>query len=193
MARIRNIKQKLLSRSIDIKPEFFIDETLQDIEAIYPSFYPMMVFMGLRSLCDVNDRFLWEPALIKTVLYPKIPIEMDKTLIILEENGFIERYTDAKTLKEYGVLIDPENLTRLTRHIYQREEETPGYAEWRLAVLERDLYTCQECGKTGCKFCIHHIKSYKDYPELRIDINNGITLCEDCHKKRHAKDVSHER
>jgi hypothetical protein len=149
--------------------------------------------MGLRSLCDVNDRFLWNPSLIKTVLYPRIPIEMDKTLIILEENGFVERYTDSNTLKEYGVLIDHENLTRLTRHIYHREEETPGYTEWRLAVLERDLYTCQECGKTGCKLCIHHIKSYKNYPELRIDINNGITFCENCHKRQHRKEAYRER
>jgi 5-methylcytosine-specific restriction endonuclease McrA len=153
----------------------------------------MMVFMGLRSICDVNDRFLWEPDLIKAILYPNIPIKMVKTLAVLENKGLVERYTDPKTKNDYGILLDPERLTRLTRHICHREEETPGYAEWRLAVLERDLYTCQGCGKNGCKLCIHHIKSYKDFPELRIDIGNGITLCEGCHKKKHRKEANRER
>ena len=38
------------------------------------------------------------------------------------------------------------------------------------------------CRKVGVYLTAHHIKSWKNYPELRFDINNGITLCEDCHK-----------
>lgn len=55
------------------------------------------------------------------------------------------------------------------------------YKEWRTAVYERDNYTCQCCGKKGGILNAHHIHQFADYPELRYDINNGITMCEECH------------
>jgi 5-methylcytosine-specific restriction endonuclease McrA len=56
------------------------------------------------------------------------------------------------------------------------------YKKWRIAVFERDSYTCQVCRKVGTYLNAHHIKSWKNYPDLRFNVNNGITLCEDCHK-----------
>lgn len=29
----------------------------------------------------------------------------------------------------------------------------------------------------------NHIKKFADYPELRLVVNNGITICEDCDYK----------
>ena len=57
------------------------------------------------------------------------------------------------------------------------------YKLWREAVFARDDYTCQECGKRGGRLNADHIKPFSLYPELRLDINNGRTLCVDCHKK----------
>lgn len=61
------------------------------------------------------------------------------------------------------------------------------YTEWRKAVFERDNYTCRCCGArsgNGMAVVLHadHIKPFAYNPKLRLDINNGKTLCVDCHR-----------
>lgn len=56
---------------------------------------------------------------------------------------------------------------------------------WSRAVRERDGHKCVECGATG-RLHAHHIKSWKDHPELRHELSNGITLCPPCHQRAHG-------
>ena len=65
---------------------------------------------------------------------------------------------------------------------------SPEYKYWRKCIYERDDYTCQECGdKNGnghtVKLNAHHIKPFAMFPELIYALDNGITLCEKCHRK----------
>lgn len=68
--------------------------------------------------------------------------------------------------------------------ITQDKKDSVEYKKWRQQVYERDNYKCTKCGNKN-NLNAHHIKSWKHHPELRYDINNGITLCEECHIKLH--------
>lgn len=73
--------------------------------------------------------------------------------------------------------------------INQQIRTSLEYKLWRTSVFERDNYTCIWCGVKnekglGKSIKLHadHIKPFAHYPELRFAIDNGRTLCIDCHK-----------
>ena len=60
--------------------------------------------------------------------------------------------------------------------------KSPEYKLWRKSVFERDHYTCLICGEVGGVINAHHIRSWKDFPEERYEVNNGMTMCNSCHR-----------
>lgn len=70
--------------------------------------------------------------------------------------------------------------------IARDNRSSPEYKAWRKEIFKRDKYTCQVCGDKN-HIEAHHIMSYVDNPELRITVNNGVTLCSKCHTSFHAK------
>lgn len=94
-----------------------------------------------------------------------------------------------KVLNEFGlvsVLADGTIVVRKAKN-GARDRCSGEYKEWRNMVFERDKYTCQNCGMRGVRLNAHHIKPWSNYPKVRFDIENGITLCEKCHKAYHKK------
>ena len=76
------------------------------------------------------------------------------------------------------------------------------YRLWREAIFTRDKFQCQDCGdKRGGNLNAHHKIPFVQLIQennivslgqaIRTEalwiISNGITLCEDCHKKRHKR------
>lgn len=57
------------------------------------------------------------------------------------------------------------------------------YSNWRTAVFERDLHTCQICLIRGGKLEADHIIPYVVDKSKVFDLNNGRTLCGPCHRK----------
>lgn len=64
-----------------------------------------------------------------------------------------------------------------------KSRQSFNYEEWRRKLLERDENSCVRCGKQEEYLHCHHIKSWKLFPELRFDVENGETLCAACHLK----------
>ena len=54
------------------------------------------------------------------------------------------------------------------------------YQRWRREVKHRDENTCRVC-TVQRNLHVHHIKPLEKYPEFATDLDNGITLCGNCH------------
>ena len=59
------------------------------------------------------------------------------------------------------------------------------YYLWRKSVFIRDNFTCQKYGIKGGELVAHHINNFNDFPELRMAIDNGITLSKKAHIEFH--------
>lgn len=64
----------------------------------------------------------------------------------------------------------------------RRNFDDPTYKDWRLSVYKRDGFRCQMPGcKSKRQIQAHHIRKWSTASALRYDIDNGITLCRQCH------------
>ena len=52
--------------------------------------------------------------------------------------------------------------------------------EWRNAVKQRDGNVCRRC-RFDLNLHTHHIMPKGKYPELELVVDNGVTLCGNCH------------
>ena len=79
--------------------------------------------------------------------------------------------------------------TDRTKVIKKEKRNDPAYKSWRAEVYRRDNHVCRIANK-DCKGKIvaHHILGWRDYPELRYQSNNGITLCHFHHPKRREEE-----
>ncbi|MDE5884980.1 MAG: HNH endonuclease [Oscillospiraceae bacterium] len=60
----------------------------------------------------------------------------------------------------------------------------------RSLILKRDGYQCQDCkryGRIRQAVTVHHIQHLDEYPELAFQSDNLISLCAECHNKRHPE------
>lgn len=69
------------------------------------------------------------------------------------------------------------------------ERNDVAYQEWRKSVWSRDGFICRlRDVNCGGRIEAHHILSWRNFPELRYEINNGITLCHAHHPKKRAEE-----
>jgi hypothetical protein len=98
-----------------------------------------------------------------------------KTRIITDEwrknMSIAKRFTDRSLLKK----SDRQN--------------SGAYYEWRNLVKKRDNNCCKIDNEDCCgKIEAHHILSWREHPELRYEVNNGITLCRFHHPLKYSEE-----
>ncbi len=70
----------------------------------------------------------------------------------------------------------------------RQKRNDSAYSNWVRQVKKRDKNICR-INKDCSGYCeVHHILSWKDYQELRYEINNGITLCQAHHPLKRAEE-----
>lgn len=99
-------------------------------------------------------------------------------------NYFVEDINDKFGYNPKTVVLKQINKKFVAPKSSQKQR---GYHQgaWSALVRLRDG-KCTECG-TIEDLHAHHIKSFKNNPELRYDVNNGVTLCGYCHRKWHKE------
>ena len=86
----------------------------------------------------------------------------------------------------------PWNYTGTSISPYKLMQGSTEWKVWRNKVYERDSFICQDCNRKGTFLHPHHIIPIKDCiktkrMDLIFDINNGRTLCVECHRQVHRK------
>lgn len=106
-------------------------------------------------------------------------IEFCKKILPISDSNLIIEVSQFDT----ALMKNPSLMNEKVRHWGYQQGFNYGYSSRRKAVLHRDNYTCQCCGKKNCQLQTHHIifrsRGGTD------DENNMITLCKECHKGVH--------
>lgn len=81
-----------------------------------------------------------------------------------------------------------DDRTRLSKGDEYRNN--PAHFNWAMCVKKRDGWKCR-IADHNCsgRMEAHHILGWKSHPDLRYQINNGITLCHFHHPRSRAKEA----
>jgi 5-methylcytosine-specific restriction endonuclease McrA len=88
----------------------------------------------------------------------------------------------------HSAMIGPKSAKWIDGKSLERDRARLGteLKHWRKKVYSRDNYTCQHCQSKGYLHAHHIIEWAKDETQ-RFNVDNGITLCVDCHSKVHGR------
>lgn len=85
---------------------------------------------------------------------------------------------------------NPKWVVDRTKLAKKQERNDSAYKEWRKSIRERDGWLCKMAnGDCLGKVVAHHILPWAKFPELRYEVNNGITLCTFHHPRKRDEEM----
>lgn len=88
-----------------------------------------------------------------------------------------------------------ESRKRMSRGIGEVNHRWSGgnWRYWKNQALSRDNYTCQICGFTEREIMeVDHIIPKSKRPDLKLDVNNLMTLCPNCHRRKTNRELKNK-
>ena len=96
-----------------------------------------------------------------------------------------KRWKDEEYIKNHSGENSHWYNPYLTDEERKQGRNIEGYKKWTDEIKKQANWTCEVCGKHGGNMNAHHLDGYNWCKEKRVDINNGICLCEQCHREFH--------
>lgn len=103
-------------------------------------------------------------------------------------------WNKGKKLPQMAGENHPNWIKDRTKIKRQDRKDNPRYKSWRMEVWKRDKFSCRLKNK-DCygRIEAHHILPWRKYPELRYEINNGITVCRYHHPIREEDEIKMQK
>lgn len=127
----RELGELHLARIRSLKPDFFRDEKLQDLEVAQPTLKPMLVFEGLWTQSDKNGNFPWNPRVLHLDILPFIEFDLSASLLLLGEASLLSPY-DGSDGKKYGHI---HNFSKHQRISGKEAQEPAKFPEQQLGSV----------------------------------------------------------
>ena len=136
--------------------------------------------------------------------YRESYIEWNKRKLMLLQEHLVKACQKSIEVERKKQLLLQETLTKAyersikdakrrhkkPNHTRSTAQKEAFYSDWRITVLVRDNFTCQDCKDADISLAsleVHHILPWKDNVNSRYDPENGVTLCKSCHRMRHKE------
>jgi hypothetical protein len=136
-----------------------------------------------------NSKIIGDKNPMKRLDIKQKMIEAKKKLHIIPKTAFKKGHLPWNKGKKY-LNVSGKNNWNWKGGITPENEQirkSVELKEWKRACLRRDSFTCQRCGRYGGNLEVHHINNFAEFSELRTALDNGITLCKNCHLDFHKK------
>jgi 5-methylcytosine-specific restriction endonuclease McrA len=181
-----------------IKPEFFRDVKLADLDIAHPEAHVMLVFQGLWCVADRAGRFGWEPRVLKLDILPFHDFDMARSLEALVEIKCLQKYeVDGRC---YGQIVNwdrhqipgrDEPMSEIpSPEGYCNQYQRPPNSTQRAKIYSRDGYRCAYCGRDMTSDirarCLDHVIPYSQQGTNSEE--NLVTACKPCNAKKSDRD-----